>query len=86
PAGRVEFWLRELRTPQLIVEAAGRRRDAATRLSGERALLRAALAGDLDAVERELAGEVERERTADREYWAPLRRELAELRRQRGVS
>jgi hypothetical protein len=82
PPGRVEFWLRELRTPQLLIEAVALHRTAAERMSAQRSVLRPALAADGVGVERELAAEMERERSADREYWAPLRRELAELRRQ----
>ena len=81
---RIRFWLYELRTPELLVEAASRfpaeARDAATR----RPLLVHASSGDLAAVREGLDEEMEREREADRAYWAPLRRELEELRRVRG--
>ena len=43
------------------------------------ARLRSALA-DLNAVDRELRAEEDRERAADRRYWAPLRAELERLR------
>jgi hypothetical protein len=80
-AGQVEFWLRELRTPELLVDLARRHEGQARSLTRDRPLIEAALAGDRDAVERQLAAEMERERVADRVYWEPLRRELAELRR-----
>jgi hypothetical protein len=43
-------------------------------------LLWAALAADEEAVRRALDAEQELERTADREYWTPLKRELERLR------
>jgi len=46
-----------------------------------RSAVRAAIGGDAEAVERELQLEQERERAADRAYWAPLRQELEHLRR-----
>jgi hypothetical protein len=48
------------------------------------ALLAAALAGNREGLERGLAAEMEGERAADQAYWAPLRRELEELRRHGG--
>lgn len=82
PAQRVEFWLAELRTPTLLEEAAAHHHAVALEWSGRRPLLASALAGDRETLERELAAEMERERAADRAHWAPLRRELEELRRQ----
>lgn len=80
PAG-VEFWLLELRTPELLAEAAARHGATALRLRAERPLLGLAISGDREELERGLTGEMEAERAADRAYWAPLRRELKELRR-----
>jgi hypothetical protein len=81
---RIRFWLDELRTPELLVEAASRfpaeARDAATR----RPLLAHASSRDLAAVREGLDDEMTREREADRAYWAPLRKELEALRRNRG--
>jgi hypothetical protein len=82
---RVDFWLRELRTPALLVEVAGRFPDDAARLVTRRAFLAAALAGDETALAARLTEEEEAERAADRLYWGPLRQELEMLRRgQRG--
>jgi hypothetical protein len=80
-ADRVEFWLAELRTPQLLEEVVLRYEASVPRLSARRPLLNLA-ASDRVGLERELAAEMERERAADRQYWAPLRRELAEFRRE----
>lgn len=81
PPDRVEFWLRELRTPELLAEVARQHGSMALRLSERRPLLEAALSEDRDALEGGLLAEMERERAVDRAYWAPLRQELVELRR-----
>jgi hypothetical protein len=77
---RVDFWLRELRTAELLVECAGLFPQEAVRIESVRPLLAAARSADLPALERELAGEQEAERERDRVYWEPLRAELARLR------
>lgn len=77
----VAFWLRELRTPLLLVEAAAAHGEAARSLQDARPLLRAALRGDTDAIELHLSAEEAAERARDREYWAPLKAELEALRR-----
>lgn len=77
---RVEFWLRELRTAELLAESVGLFPRDAARLESERPLLAAARSGDLPALERELAREQEAERELDRVYWQPLRAELERLR------
>lgn len=77
---RVMFWLKELRTPGLLVEAAGEHRGEAQVLAAERALLEAAIAANIPQLESRLAAEEADERQADRDYWAPLRAELEQLR------
>jgi hypothetical protein len=81
--GQVEFWLRQLRTPALLLELASESTDLASGLVGERPLITLAVAGDSTAVERALAAEEAAEREADRLYWQPLRTELERLRRYR---
>lgn len=78
---RVRFWLLELRTPALLLEATARFGDEARELAAQRPLLADALAGVEDAVVAGLAREEAAEREADRAYWAPLRAELEALRR-----
>lgn len=80
---RVEFWLRELRTPGLLVELARRFRDAATRVAAFRPAVAATLADDLSEVSRVLADEERNERAVDAAYWKPLKTELEQLRRTR---
>ena len=80
----VRFWLRELRSPELLVEAAGAHPGLAGAEAGFRPAVQAALAGRLDAVSEALEAEEREERRKDREYWAPLKRELEEFRLGRG--
>jgi hypothetical protein len=80
---QVEFWLREFRTPELLVDCARWFPDDAGRLVAERQAIEAALSPDLDAVRAALAAEESRERALDRAYWDPLKAELQALRHQR---
>jgi hypothetical protein len=72
----VNFWLRELRTPELLVEAAAAYPDRTRELAADRPALHAALAGDSARTAELLEAEEREERRKDCEYWEPLRREL----------
>ena len=79
PAGQaIEFWLAELRSPELLTEVVRRYPEAAGRST--RAVVQTALGGDVAAVEAGLAAEEQAERAADRLYWRPLMKELEQLR------
>lgn len=80
---RVRFWLLEARTPQLLVELVKRFDDAFKHVLPDRPLLHAAQKGDLTALRKGLIEEQEAIRGADEQYWAPLKRELEQLRRDR---
>jgi hypothetical protein len=80
---QVAFWLRELRTPELIQEVAKRYPRACRRLASSRPLLARALTADLAELAEELENEAAAERDKDRRYWSPLRRQLEEMRRAR---
>ena len=82
-AERIHFWLRELRTPELLAEAARAHPDIAAELAGERPLLRLAISGEPEGgdLERALRDEEEAERRQDAEYWKPLREQIERLRR-----
>jgi hypothetical protein len=85
----VNFWLRELRTPELLASLARRFPGLLERAAKQRPLLEHAASGDLAALESALRAEEEAERAADREYWRPLKKELESLRhaaRPRGQS
>ncbi len=77
---QIEFWLKELRTPQLLVGVALENPQLARKIFVRRPLLRFALAGNLDKLENALATEEAKEREKDRIYWKPLRKELEQLR------
>ena len=80
---RVLFWLRELRTPELLIEAARVHPEAAEKLVGDRPLLDLAISGDLPSgrLSQALRDEEEAERHLDEEYWKPRREQLERLRR-----
>jgi hypothetical protein len=77
---QLHFWLRELRTPELLAEVAARFPDVARSLAPARPPVREAIAGTLASIESALREEEARERADDRAYWAPLKRELERLR------
>jgi hypothetical protein len=78
---QVEFWLRELRTPELLARVAAGRRSIAA--ASRRPAVAAALTSGVEEVEQALDAEEREERRRDREYWTPLKRELEALRRAR---
>ena len=80
----VRFWLRELRTPELLVEAAAAYSERAYTLAARRPALAAAVTGDIESVRERIEAEEREERRKDREYWAPLKQELEQLRLARG--
>lgn len=80
---RVGFWLREARTPELLVTVARRFPDSAAALMVDRPMLRLAVEDRQEALAGALEAEAAAEREADRRYWAPLRAELERLRHER---
>ena len=80
---RVTFWLKELRTPELLVEVAQQYPRPCRRMTASRPLLAAALAGEVKEIANGLLEEEMAEREKDRQYWASLRQELELLRRSR---
>lgn len=80
---RIEFWLRELRTPDLLLDVVRWFPLEAERAAGERPAVQAARGGNLEAIRTALTDEEVRERDLDRAYWAPLKAELEALRHKR---
>jgi len=78
---QIKFWLRELRTPTLLIESAKNHVAIAKKLVANRPLLKYAISGKQAALEHALLAEETKERIKDRVYWMPLRKELEELRR-----
>jgi hypothetical protein len=81
---QVAWWLAELRTATLLVEAASQHPDAASAAAGRRAAVARAVEGGIRPVEDALIEEERAEREADRRYWLPLRQELERLRHRPG--
>jgi hypothetical protein len=81
-AGHPEFWLRELRTPEFLVETTTRKAELARQLVESRPLLKFALVNDRPGLERALSEEERIERERDRVYWQPIKAELESLRRE----
>lgn len=82
-AAQVEFWLREARTPELLIEVARAHPETARKVAEERPAARMALEGHAPEVLDVLRGEEAAERAEDDAYWQPLMRELETLRRAR---
>lgn len=80
---QIGFWLRELRTPEILAECVSRFPEDARRAAQLRPAVSAALAGEADRVRDELTAEERRERDLDRLYWEPLKSELETLRHRR---
>jgi hypothetical protein len=77
---QIQFWLRELRTSELILELAGRYAPISQRLVSARPLLAHAVPGEMKKLEQALMAEESAERAQDRQYWLPLKAELEKLR------
>ncbi|MBI4602173.1 MAG: hypothetical protein HY721_09455 [Planctomycetes bacterium] len=80
----IRFWLRQGRTPAILAALGEAYPALAHDEAARRPLLLCVLARDGTGVERALVGEQEYERSRDKAYWEPLRRELEVLRRTRG--
>lgn len=79
-AGRIRFWLLELRTPQLLIEVARTYPVLCRRLVVTRRLLALAATGKIVRLEHALLAEEAAERKEDKVYWSPLLEELERLR------
>jgi hypothetical protein len=80
---RVRFWLRESRSPDILIRVGAENVDILREQAKARPLLAEAMAANTDAIHQELDREQAREKEADQAYWNPLKRELEKLRRER---
>jgi hypothetical protein len=80
---QIRFWLRELRTPELLIELAEKQGRLPISLIRKRPLLKFAKPENGQVLAGALLEEEKLEREADRQYWLPLRAELEKLRRAR---
>ena len=78
----IRFWLRELRSPAILIDVALSSPKVCQSLFHERPLLQHAAAGSEELLRVALREEENAEREADRHYWAPLKSELEQLRRE----
>lgn len=78
---QIDFWMRESRTVSDLLELAETYPALLAEKAIGRPLLSLAAKGDREGLAAALADEQEQQRREDREYWAPLKAELAELRR-----
>ena len=84
PSGNeLRFLFRELRTPDLLLEAAERYSDVASQFAAQRPAVSAAVSGDRAGIVSALKTEEEDARNRDRLYWDPLKRELEQFRHER---
>jgi hypothetical protein len=82
---RCQFWLRELRTTEFLIDCVRRYPVAAQEVARMRGATAAAVqsvvhGAPTEPIEEELDSERRHERRADAAYWAPLMRELEALR------
>jgi hypothetical protein len=75
------FWLYELRTPELLIEATHQWPELTEQIAQKRPLLLLAQSGQLDELREALSAEEQMQRQHDRTYWQPLKTELERLRR-----
>jgi hypothetical protein len=80
---QIRFWFLELRTPDLLIELATAQGRIPVYLRRKRPLLELAATGNKSLLERALLEEEQREREADQQYWASLKKELENLRHAR---
>jgi hypothetical protein len=80
---QIEFWLREARTPELLVELGRKYPGTARKVATSRPAVRWALTARLRQIEAALRAEEIAYRNADQIYWQPLRAELFAWRTER---
>ena len=80
-ANQVRFWLRESRTPEVLIAVAATHPDIRDTMLAERPLLAETMTASKSALQEALTQEEADERERDKTYWAPLKRELESLRR-----
>ena len=72
----VRFWLRESRTPEVLIRIGTEYLEVIRQEAKDRPLLAEAMAASETALRQELNKEQEREKAADEAFWNPLKREL----------
>lgn len=75
-ADRVRFWLRESRTPEVLIRVAAEHPELLDEMMAQRPLLVETLSANRRALQQELDKEQAAEKIADQQYWHPLVKEL----------
>ena len=76
----IEFWMREARSAELLVQLCTRFPSEAAAMQPNRPLLQMAVSGQMDPLRAALDEERRNEQAKDRAYWEPLKRELERFR------
>lgn len=79
----IRFWLRECRTPSILMTVVKDNPDLAAEVEPCRAVLCLASGEDVSRLADAISNEESDERTRDQAYWEPLRKELETLRMRR---
>lgn len=77
---RIDFWLLESRTPEILVELVEAFPYESMAAIGKRDLLRLAVVKDMTGLRTSLDIERQEEQTRDRLYWEPLKKEMERFR------
>jgi hypothetical protein len=80
---RVKFWLREARSPLVLVDIAKDNPVLVAEMLSERALLANAVSNEVVRLKADLYQEQVDERSRDEDYWKPLKAELEQMRHDR---
>lgn len=80
---RVKFWLREVRSPLVLVDIAKDNPVLVAEMLSERALLANAVSNEVVRLKADLYQEQVDERSRDEDYWKPLKAELEQMRHDR---
>jgi hypothetical protein len=83
---RVDFWLRECRTPELLLRMVKEYPEQAAWVAKSRPFLMHAIKDDVPELERGLEHEQKQAMAEDKAYWDPLKKEIERLRIQRRVN
>lgn len=82
---KITFWLKECRTPAILIRLAGENSELCKKVMVHRPLLEMALNKDISKLKSGLLKEETEEREKDRKYWQPLKNQLEQWRHNRKV-
>lgn len=80
---QILFWLRESRTPEILISVATQNPSRISEVFTQRPFLKEILNQSPEVIQQHLDDEEKEVRALDRAYWTPLKRELEQLRHQK---